>query len=547
MSGTQNTSFAARQKAKGWVGAANGWAREHLWGGARMMWVVLALVVIGVGVYEIRPVVVRPGGGGGPGGAGGRGGPGGGQATSVGVATAKLADVKVSLNALGTVNPLATASVKPQASGMLLALKFQEGQMVKKGEVLAEIDPRAIQNQLDINRATLARDTATWENGKLDLARQQALFAANATSQQVLNLQATTVKNQEATVRSDQATVRTQELNLSYTKVTAPFDGRAGLKQADIGNLVSANSTAIVSITQLDPITVLFSLPEDNISTLNQKLARGETVTVDAYDRTQAKILATGKLSAADNVIDTATGTFKLRAVFDNAAATLYPNQFVNVKLIVNTIPNQTVIPSAAVQLGASGKYVFVVGADNTASMRTVTTGVTDGDNVAITDGLKVGETVVTDGSDRLRDGTTVAIPDPKAQAAAAAGNAAVAASGGPGQAAGGGFGGGGGGGRQGGQGGSNAQRQLQRDVMQRLTDKERADMRNITDNAERNAKIRAYAADANFMKRKPNPNAGGRGGFGGGGGGGGGGFGGGPGGGGGGGGGGFGGGGRGG
>ena len=528
MSGTHDTSFAARQRAKGWFGAANGWASEHLWGGTRTLWIALVLVALAGVLYVLQPAPQLAGGAG-RGGAGGRGGPGGGTPTPVGVATAKLSDVKVTLNALGTVNPTATATVKPlgNASGLLLSINFQEGQMVKKGEVLAQIDPRTIQNTLDQAKATLARDEATYANGQLDLARQQSLFAANATSQQALNLQATTVKTQAAAVQSDRASVAQQELNLSYTKITSPIDGRAGLKQVDVGNLVSS-STSIVVVTQMDPITVLFSLPEDNISTLNQRLAQGETVSVDAYDRTQAKILATGKLSAADNVIDTATGTFKLRATFSNGDGVLYPNQFVNVKLIVNTIPNQTVIPSAAVQLGASGKYVFVVGADNTASMRTVTTGVTDGDNVAITDGLKVGETVVTDGSDRLRDGTTVSIPDPKAQAAAAQGNAAVAASGGPAQGVGGGAGGPGGRRGQGGQGGSNAQNQARRDVMQRMTDKERADFRAITDRAEQNAKIRAYSQDAKFMARKPNPNAfgGGRGGPGGGGGGG---FGGGP------------------
>ncbi len=510
--GTQNSIFAARQrlpqfsdKAKAWVNGANGWSKKHLWGGSRTMWFAAGLVGLAFLLYAIQPssTPTRPGFGGGRGGFG--------QPTPVGVATAKLSDVNITLNALGTVNPMSTATVKPQVGGLLLSLHFQEGQMVKKGDLLAEIDPRSIQNSLETARAQLARDSATLANGQLDLKRQQALFEANATSQQVLNQQTTLVRQQEATVRADQASVSQQELNLSYTKVISPIDGRVGLKQVDVGNLVSAGSTNIVTVTQLNPISVVFSMPEDSVREVSRQMAAGRTLNVDAFDRAQTKLIATGRLEAIDNTIDTTTGTVKLRGMFDNTDGSLFPNQFVNVRLMVDTIRDQTVIPSAAVMLGAAGKYVFVVtpGSDpttGTVSMRTVTTGITDGDNIAITAGLKPGETVVTDGADRLREGAQVTIPDSNAAAAAAAGAAAVSASGGPAAGAAGPAGGAGAGNADA-AAGSNAQREMQMAVMQRLTQKERTDLQAL-DRQERNAKIRAYYNDAGFMKREPDPNA---------------------------------------
>jgi membrane fusion protein, multidrug efflux system len=347
----------------------------------------------------------------------------------VGVARAVKGPIDVTLNALGTVTPLATVSVRPQVSGQITRFSFHEGQMVRAGDMLAEIDPRAFQASLDQAKGQLARDMASLQNARIELQRQRSLMKAKATSQQNLDNQIATVKQDEGTVVSDQANVKAAEVNFGYTKVSSPVAGRAGIRQVDVGNFVSAGQTTpIVVVTQLEPISVLFTVPEDNIGAIIERFNSGEAMQVDAYDRAQTEKLATGRLAAIDSQVDTSTGTVKLRAMFINDDGKLFPNQFVNVRLLVNTLQDQVVIPAAAIQRGASGTFVFVVKADHTVEMRTVTTGVQQGDRVAVTKGLNPGETVVTDGADRLRDGGQVTIPggekvvDVKAPAGSASG-----------------------------------------------------------------------------------------------------------------------------
>jgi multidrug efflux system membrane fusion protein len=350
--------------------------------------------------------------------AGGRFGAGG--PTPVAVAKATAGDMAVTLDALGTVTPLATVTVRPQVNGPIVKFDFQEGQMVKAGHVLAEIDPRPYRAALDQAQGTLNRDRAALQNALIDLQRYKVLSAQNAVSQQTYATQVATVRQDQATVKSDQGLVEAAALNLDYTKITSPVDGRAGIRQVDLGNLVEAGQTnGIVVVTEINPISVLFSLPEDDIDSIMSRVNSGATLSVQAFDRTGAVKLADGKLSAVDSAIDTTTGTVKMRAMFDNTDNALFPNQFVNIRLLVNTLQNQTLVPVPAVQRGAQGAFVYVVGPDKTVSMRTVTLGQTNATTVAITSGLKPGDTVVVDGADRLSDGADVAIPNSNAAIAA--------------------------------------------------------------------------------------------------------------------------------
>ncbi len=333
-------------------------------------------------------------------------------AQPVGVAKAISGDVNVTLNALGTVAPLATATVRPQVSGMLVKINFTEGQMVKAGDVLAQIDPRPYQAALDQARGQLARDAATLANAKVDLQRYQTLQAQNAIAAQQVATQAAVVKSNEGIVVSDQANVETARINLGYTSIVSPVSGRAGIHLVDIGNIVSAGQSAgIVTVTQLTPMSVLFTIPEDNVHAVLEQVNSGATLAVDAYDRSQTTKITSGSLSAVDSVVDPTTGSVKLRAMFDNQDLKLFPSQFVNVRLLVNTLHNQTVVPVAAIQRGADGTFVFVVSPEKTVAQREVKTGVQDGDKIQILSGVKPGDTVVVDGADRLRDGADVEIP----------------------------------------------------------------------------------------------------------------------------------------
>ena len=350
-------------------------------------------------------------------------------AQPVGVAKAIDGDINVTLNALGTVTPLATATVRPQVSGMLVKLNFTEGDMVKAGDTLAQIDPRPYQAALDQARGQLAKDTATLANSKVDLVRYQTLFAQNAISQQQVATQSALVQSTEGVVVADQANVESARINLGYTNIVSPVSGRAGIHLVDIGNIVQANqASGIVVVTQLQPMSVLFTIPEDNVHSVLDRVNSGATLPVDAWDRSQTVKIASGTLSAVDTVVDPTTGSVKLRALFDNKDNRLFPASFVNARLLVDTLHNQTVVPVAAIQRGADGTFVFVVTPDKTVNQRNVKTGVQDGDNIQILTGLKPGDTVVVDGADRLRDGADVEIPNPTGKITAPSGGATDAA-----------------------------------------------------------------------------------------------------------------------
>ncbi len=358
---------------------------------------LLVLIIIGARYRAAAPPAPGRGGAGGP--------------LAVGVATVTTGDVPITINALGTVTPLATVTVHPQISGPLVKIAFTEGQMVKAGDLLVLIDPRPYQAALDLAAGQLKRDEALLANAKVDLARYKTLLAQNSVSDQTYATQVSTVAQDEATVASDRANLEAAQLNLDYCRITSPVAGLVGLRQVDIGNLMQANTTTIVVVTQLQPMSVLFTVPEDSLSNILQRLRDGQKLAVDAFDRSVTNKIATGTLSNADNEIDTTTGTLKLRANFDNSKFELFPNQFVNVRLLLDTLHDAIVVPGAAMQQGASGSYVYVVKPDSTVGMRAVTTGPTSGDLVSITKGLATGERVVVDGADQLRDGAKIVIP----------------------------------------------------------------------------------------------------------------------------------------
>ena len=357
---------------------------------------------------------------------------------------ARTGDMPVILTELGTVTPLATVTVQSQISGYLLQVNFQEGQEVHRGDQLALIDPRPYIATRDQYVGQLARDNALLGQARIDLARYQLLLRQHSIAKQQVDDQVYSVGQYEGTVRSDQAQIDSANLNIGYCHITAPVDGRVGLRQVDAGNYVTPGLTnGLVVLTELHPISVIFSVPEDNLDTLMTRLRAGAVLPVDAYDRTDTVHLATGKVAVVDNQVDVNTGTVKLRAIFDNKDERLFPSQFVNARLLLDTIHNAVLVPTNAVQTGPQGQFVYVVRhapaqvaaapevakdgktpaaepAADTVTVRNVTTGVNSSAETVVATGLQAGEVVVTDGTEHLREGAKVVVPPPPGTTAAA-------------------------------------------------------------------------------------------------------------------------------
>jgi membrane fusion protein, multidrug efflux system len=337
---------------------------------------------------------------------------GAGAAIPVGIAGASKGEVPVVIRALGTVAPLHTVNVKTQITGQLLKVDFKEGQMVKQGDLLALVDPRPYDVALQQAVGQQQRDEALLKNAQTDLERYRKLVAQESIARQQLDTQQSLVRQYEAALVIDQAMVDAAKLNVAYTKIVAPITGRIGLRTVDPGNFVSmSDATSICIIIQIQPISVLFTIPEDMLPSVRERLKAGAKLEVRVLDRAQKNELGIGKLDTHDNLIDMTTGTVKLRAVFDNKDDTLFPNQFVNVRLLVDTVKDATVVPVAAIQRGQPGTFVYLVKADDTVEIRVVELGATDGEKVQIVKGLQPGDQVVIDGTDRLRDGAKIRRP----------------------------------------------------------------------------------------------------------------------------------------
>jgi multidrug efflux system membrane fusion protein len=380
-------------------------------------WVIGLLILLGgaglVYYYDIgQPDPATQGMG--PGGRGGRGGRGGGRGVDlppVRVVQAETRSMAVALKALGTVTPLNTVVVRSRLDGELVRVHFTEGQRVKAGQLLAEIDPRPYQVALAQAEGQRAENQARLANARADLQNFQSLYERQLIPRQQLATQESLVKQVEGSVQSNDAQVNNARLQLSFTRVVAPVSGRLGLRQVDVGNLVrSSDANGIVVITQMQPISVLFTVPEVDLPAVLDALRANKSPAVEAWDRAETTRLATGTLRTVDNQIDTTTGTIRLRAVFENTDEKLFPNQFVNINLNLSTVRGATVVPAAAIQRASFGTFVYVIKPDNTATIRKVTLGVTDGDRVGITEGVEPGERIVLEGVDGLEEGVTVEI-----------------------------------------------------------------------------------------------------------------------------------------
>ncbi len=380
-------------------------ARWWLW--------ILIVGVIAVGVWYFRSArsssqaadSAAPGAA-----AKGRGGAGaGGFVVPVIVATAQRGDLPVYFNGLGTVTAFNTVTVRSRVDGQLISVAFKEGQFVHEGDLLAQIDPRPFQVQLEQALGQLAKDQAQRRDAEVNLERFRLLFKEGVIAQQQLDTQAALVGQFDGAIASDQAQINNAKLQLTYSHITAPISGRIGLRLVDAGNIVHASDTnGLLVITQLQPISVIFSLPQDQLPQVMTKLRSGTQLPVEAFDRDDTAKIATGKLQTIDNQIDVTTGTYKLKSIFSNEDNALFPNQFVNVHLLVDIKRDLTVVPAAAIQRGPQGTYVYAAGNDNTAKIRTVTIAQTTGNSVGLSAGLNPGDIVVIDGQDKLQDGTKI-------------------------------------------------------------------------------------------------------------------------------------------
>ncbi len=385
---------SARPRRRGWRG--------------RIIGVFLTLLVVaglGAGAWWLtqRPAEVRPGGG-----------PGAFRrvVTTVGVAAATKADIPVIIDALGTVTPAATVTVRPQVSGVISEIRFREGETVAKDQILVVLDPRPFQLALDVAQGNLARDEAQLQNAQVQLERFRTLLGQNSIARQEVDTQAATVKQLQGTIAANRAAVDTAKLNLAYSRITAPISGRVGLRPIDVGNYVTSGDAAGVAvINQVVPIDVLFSVPEDDVPRIEARVAKGAPPDVTALDRTRTTTLGQGKFQTLDNLIDTTTGTVKAKARFGNQGGALFPGQFVNVRIQLDTIPGAIVVPVAAVRHGIDGDFTYVLNEDSTVKLRKVRRGPTVGDMVSIPEGIAEGERVVTEGGDRLTDGQQVQLP----------------------------------------------------------------------------------------------------------------------------------------
>jgi len=380
-----------------------------------LIWAVFLVIVasvVGYAVWRAGQPAAGPksqSGGGGFGGGGGRGGGLG--PVPVVVTKVTRSSIPVYLNGLGNVSAYYTVTVKSRVDGQIMKLHFNEGDLVQEGQLLMEIDPRPYQVQLDMAQATLAHDQAVLANAKVDLERYKLLVKTDAIPSQQLDTQTALVAQYEATTKQDLANIENAKLQLTYAKVTAPITGVLGLRLVDPGNIVHASdATGMITITQLQPIAVLFTIPEDSLPAVTQKLRAGAHLPVDAYNRDNSKKLASGMLMTLDNTIDNTTGTSKLKAVFDNKDNSLFPQQFVNIRLLVDTLANQLVVPNVAVQNGQQGTFVYVVDEESRVHLKTVQVGITTETSADILSGISDGDRVVVDGTDRLIEDAVVRV-----------------------------------------------------------------------------------------------------------------------------------------
>ncbi len=329
------------------------------------------------------------------------------------VASAQRGDLAVYFNGLGTVTAFNTVTIRSRVDGQLISVAFKEGQFVHEGDLLAQVDPRPFQVQFEQAQGQLAKDQALRKDAEVNLERYKLLFKEGVIPQQQLDTQAALVGQYDGAIISDQSQIDNAKLQLTYSRITAPISGRVGLRLVDVGNIVHANDTnGLLVITQLQPISVLFSLPQDQLPQVSAKIRSGVPLAVEAFDRDDTTRVATGRLLTIDNQIDPTTGTYKLKAIFHNEDNVLFPNQFVNVHLLVDTKHNLTIIPAQAIQRGPQGTYVYAVGSDNTAKIRPVTIAQTTGNNVGLASGVNPNDVVVIDGQDKLQDGSKV-VPTP--------------------------------------------------------------------------------------------------------------------------------------